>query len=770
MRERERINHAVERAARLIAMHPAVEDVSASTENGRPGAVVVDVAVRLGLPNEWMADGISPNGVRAVEKVKLSFPPLFPLRPPRIHLRPDFDRSLAHVNPGSPADDPEPCIYEGSLAELLQQQGPAEIINQLVHWLENAALERLIDPKQGWEPVRRDSLQDYIVADAAHLRSQVARHEEFSFFRFDYLHYRLGEARFAYHGEVGRERVPVNAKAVRDLFRQSSLRSSADTKLGQTLAIFVWPGRQPSGKPFVAERYFAETVVDLASLVERAAIYGCAGPLQNAFDWLRQCVASYRTELRWPLAVILCARRPMHMINSDSSLELCPYLVEIGAPELFPEGDRTRVRPAGHRDVIATPLLRRMSGSKPDGETPPWIQLGAGSLGSKIALHLARAGRAPTVIVDRGFLSPHNAARHALVPGPGPMQISWLTSKAEALASAVRGLGQTAEAHVEDLIEIAHDADRAKQLLPKRAWAVVNSTAALAVREALASVPSRLTIPRVIETTLFANGRVGLLSIEGPKRSPNSGDLITEAYVLMREDPCLCDLIFSRGGDLRWQVVGEGCGSATMIISDARISAMAAPMAEALAALQQAGLPSSGGRILLGTGAADGLSQSWSSYEVAPWLHVAVEGKPAWHVRISERAHQKIVADVCRWTSVETGGILFGRLSDAAQTFYIADVLPPPEDSTRSASEFVLGTAGIRATLKDLSESCRYSLYCLGTWHSHLAASGPSARDYETATAVGIARLMPSVLLIRTPAGYRAVLAESPEPALWSPG
>ena len=99
-------------------------------------------------------------------------------------------------------------------------------------------------------------------------------------------------------------------------------------------------------------------------------------------------------------------------------------MVEVGAPRLFPDGERTRVRPAGHRHAIAAPLLRSMSAGGATEETPPWIQLGAGSLGSKIARHLARAGRAPGAVIDRARLSPHNAARHALVPSPGSMQMT----------------------------------------------------------------------------------------------------------------------------------------------------------------------------------------------------------------------------------------------------------------------------------------------------------------------------------------------------------
>ena len=43
-------------------------------------------------------------------------------------------------------------------------------------------------------------------------------------------------------------------------------------------------------------------------------------------------------------------------------------------------------------------------------------------------------------------MSPHNAARHALVPATGDMQILWMDAKARNLSHALRGLDQDATA------------------------------------------------------------------------------------------------------------------------------------------------------------------------------------------------------------------------------------------------------------------------------------------------------------------------------------
>ena len=74
----------------------------------------------------------------------------------------------------------------------------------------------------------------------------------------------------------------------------------------------------------------------------------------------------------------------------------------------------------------------------------PWTLVGAGSLGSKSGLHLAHAGNGPSAVVDRAKMAPHNAARQALIPPAGDLQVLWSYGKASLLSEALRGLNQTA--------------------------------------------------------------------------------------------------------------------------------------------------------------------------------------------------------------------------------------------------------------------------------------------------------------------------------------
>jgi hypothetical protein len=151
----------------------------------------------------------------------------------------------------------------------------------------------------------------------------------------------------------------------------------------------------------------------------------------------------------------------------------------------------------------------------------------------------------------------------------------------------------------------------------------------------------------------------------------------------------------------------------------------------------------------------------WKRHEIPPSVRVGGAGVGGWRVHIAAAAASKIVQDIARWPGVESGGVLMGRLSEAAKTFYVEDVLPAPDDTVRTAHGFTLGRRGLRREITAIAEATGWSLYCLGTWHSHIKAGGASELDRATAEAVSLARLAPSVLLIHSPRGYEFILAPS---------
>ena len=297
--------------------------------------------------------------------------------------------------------------------------------------------------------------------------------------------------------------------------------------------------------------------------------------------------------------------------------------------------------------------------------------------------------------------------------------------------------------------------DRSKRAWSRRSWVVVNATASLVLREVLAATEFMPT--RVVETSLFAGGRVGVITLEGPKRNPSTTDLMAEVYAVLQEDRALASMVFDGDGGMGRQTTGQGCGSMTMTMSDGRLSLFAAGAAEYLLAKQREGLPEDVGEILIGRLSERGLGVDWQSFQTSPVTVLHAANGLGWRVHVHPRALEKMREEGARWPKVETGGVLMGRLSEGSRVAHVVDVLEAPPDSVRSSHGFVLGTQGMRHCLDEYSEAVDWSLYCLGTWHSHLSKSGPSDLDRETARAVSLTRLTPTIFLIMTPTGFHAL-------------
>lgn len=732
---------------RAIVLARAHSQVAGVTVRADGDHAAVDVAFRVNLPSDFKRAGESPSGVRPEETVRFHFPRDYPMLAPEPSLREDFSRSHPHMQPWLRDGRPVPCIYDGDVRELLHHEGFAGLLNQTALWLDRSADGSLIDPEQGWEPVRRDSCGAVLDADADMLRNLGNRTKGYRFLRLIYM--MDSKTRYIV-GRITNGHVPLDSLPLPYLF------SEARNGLRNSLALVVWPKPVSSDQDVTCNTYLPETVGTVSDLKTRATEYHCARSLENGLTQLKLLLSAAHGRPRsFVLAVVLLAHRPYHVVGSESAIELCPYVVDDVGPDYFAKGDATPVHPAAHRDPVSRRLLVQMSGGDSKSRRTRWTLIGAGSLGSKIALHLTRSGQGPEVVVDHGGMSPHNAARHALPPRMG--------TKADLLCESLKELDQSARPVVADAG--ATSIFKPNDIWSRDSWAVVNTTASLAVHEAISA--SRAMKARAVEVSLFGGGRVGIISVEGPNRSPNAGDLMAEFYANVADDQTLKDDVFGAGNQTVRRPIGQGCGSLTMPMSDGRVSLFAAGMAEYLLAKQRDGLPRAGGQLLIGRLSADGLGPQWQSTDVPPvtLVDASLNGE-CWSIDIHARADARMQEEVARYKSVETGGVLVGLISEASRAVHVVDAVKAPKDSVRTANEFLLGKHGLARQLEAISESVGYSLYCIGTWHSHLSASGPSETDRATAEAASLARFTPSVFLIRAIDGYRAILDDSVAPTI----
>lgn len=717
----------------------------------------VRLDIRVEMPLDQKADGISATGVRKIEQVWLTLPERYPWLSPRVRLRDDFPRHFPHLYPGLATSPPRPCVVEGDQDEFFLQYGLVEygvyqLVEQIAAWLRKAAINGLIDPEQGWEPMLRRSLTDAVELDAEAVRRSVTKQGGFAVWKAAF--HRVGD--FAARPGNGAktwltsngETTPLSSQ--RDaVFSVSQLRD--DLSLGDTVLGLVWPDKLPSGEPHVSDRYWPENVATLGDLRARAAAFGCSRGLKTLLTSIERSFARFYLPAPIPVGIVLCARRPVHLIGSTADIELLPYVVEIrpmsNRKSLFPAGDAEGVSAAAHYQSVTAAMLRELSDAP---ERPKLAVLGCGSVGSKLAVHAARAGQDIVAVSDEANLRPHNLARHALFA----RHIG--TNKAEALAKKLRGFGCDPAYHTGNLAPDLHDAGLRNTIIPRAARAVVNATASLSVREALAGSTRARDPARQFEVGLFGRGRVAYLLADGERHNPSHADLMAELYATL-DDPEIEQLMHDPVEGLTEVQIGQGCGSLTMKVDDAQLSMMTASLFKEIS--RALDTPAREGLIVTGITEVDSPATRWSRHIVPAFETVPIEGSDGWELRIAARVANRIRTEAKDFTAVETGGVMIGSASARLKTVTVVDLLDAPPDSKRTSTLFVLGTERLQAEIARRHETSGRALFDVGTWHSHLRNEGPSSLDWSTAAALAAERAPPSVLLITTPNRFYALIS-----------
>jgi len=733
---------AIARALRQAARHPAVRNCGVVSVDDYTIVAHIDMATDLAA--RWKEAGVSPFGVRNLETLTVTFGSTYPASVPTVELRNDFDRSHPHINPG-PADGPVvPCLVNGSVRELIQSRGMFGLMEQCADWLDKAAMLALNDPAHGWEPVRRDRIDDLVSIDPSELRAMADTS----------VGARYARTRFVLSNGVYRTKVFPEQFDLR--FDNIKTFGSVDFEhgvCGDGLAVVAWHrGSGRSAKTF--EEYRPETVSNLGELLDRSGEYRCRAELAAKLKWIANRLTEHPVGSVIPVTVLLLVRRPYDVVGTGSPIEICPYLIAVSAPSDLKDPE-TRVRLAAVRDQVDVPVLRRASGMDPDATTLGWTLIGCGSVGSKVALHAARSGNAPSLLIVREALEPHNYARHALLP-EFEVEALFFPGKATALAKAVNGLAQHTHAIDADVVALAHGDGGLDRLAPDGLTMIVDATASPVVREALVAAGSRDGILG-IEICLMGGGEVAYASCEGARANPNRSDLALEAYRIFAQDDDVAQTVF--GSRAQEVAIGQGCSSATFAMPDHKLSAMSAGLAGCLHDLMARGAAECG-ELRFGISGSSDSSQRWERHEVPAFIVIAGERPDMPGIRMHPRVHQQIEKDIASWPGVETGGVLIGRFSEMNDMFQIVDVIPAPEDSTRSSSEFVLGTQGVTRSIERLAHRSGGALQAIGTWHNHLDPVGPSTTDRRSAVWLAERQCGPVLMLISTPEGYRSLVVE----------
>ena len=412
------------------------------------------------------------------------------------------------------------------------------------------------------------------------------------------------------------------------------------------------------------------------------------------------------------------------------------------------------VHPAFHEHALSPELLARTSGHAAPPAIQKMVLLGCGSLGSKIGLHLGRAGFGQLTFVDRENFSPHNMARHALVED---LENLVSTNKAERMQASFEKLTHPdSRAFNEDVVKVLTDATRCAEVMPVDAL-VMDTTASLQVLAA-ASVSTVLGHRRLARGVMYGQGRSAVLMLEAPNRSVRVDDLTITVFELCRHFASIRAAIAGDSTEPTRIFVGDNCRSLTMPMSDATVSRAAAPMALQVERWLADGVPPHA-ELLIGMVDPAGLGMAWTPVDVQPVTTIAVNEDGGWNVRVLAHVAKSIDADALRHGRNETGGALVGKISFESRTITIAGLVEAPPDSVRSPSTFILGTEGLVESLQRAHADSLGHLTFIGTWHSHPMGGEHSGIDRDTLRKIATdAGGLPAVSLVWTPTGLRCAV------------
>lgn len=741
---------AVKAAIDQISIHPSVNGAATTPCKDKQDNWAIEINMDVPLPRDARDQGISATGVKATEWAKIVFPNSFPAHAPRLFLRADFNRAHPHINPGKPGELVSPCIYEGRLDDLLHEPDWINsIINQLADWLSKAATGELLDCSgQGWEPIRRDSVDGTIVTDISNIRKRIAKAKNPI---SQYIRYEYWQSVVGHMGRVIDESTLYSTigEATRHFGIGIAERSPFRTNFSLALVV-------SSGTKNTIDVYQPDDVDSLERLLARAESYGCRSGLENRLKEITENITLPLIEQTLDVTILFAVKRPCNLIGEDSDIELIPYgITFISDENRRLQLTRTSVFPLVLIHKVSQQLLAETSDRNfNQAERRKEIaMIGCGSLGSKIAMHLARSGHGPFRLYDKDCFSPHNIARHAvanLAAAEFMLPKVWLT---ETLLTQVGAQITQVKNPLEDVISLLQNKP---DLFAKCNGLIIDATASSSVQDALCMVrPKQFGAP-LLQVALYGRGTIGFFGLEGKDRNPRVDDLVAQLYQLGLDSSPVGAALYQATNFDRINT-GQGCASFSMKMSDAKISLFSAGISERASQLLDNDSPKFG-ELLVGLLTEDGLGVNWLRQPTTKIEILSIGNQSKWELRIPVALKDQMRMETEQRRPLETGGVLIGHINWGRRTLYVTSLLPPPTDSEFRTDEFVLGIQGLKKQISTIEKNTSHTLSYLGTWHSHPNGGGASGKDRKTLAQLTRERgNVPSICLIYRPEGLLAV-------------
>ncbi len=692
--------NAIARASESIGWQLEVVSIEKPAKDG--GDLIVDVSVSCkSLLTERLEGGLP---LQERERFLLSVPPGFPFKVPSVNVPHERFAGFAHVQWKRHL-----CLYQATDVEWNPSDGMFGLMSRLDVWLKRGAKNELDETGAPIHPPVAYAGSDAPLAVIRMDAPAVEPRHWIGTVRLEILERRVDLLDWVKAGD-GPPKGPVAAA----VFLPAALPFEYPGKAEELLRHIVAAG-VPEQR-FINLLRFALLFND-----EKTPLYIAVGApgrgIKGVSDLKHHLVVWKVDELS-----IKALRLSLCELDPD------PKLQEIGARAMqlvrdcLKLADITWCRVAEQRPEV---VARR------DRDSPlSWVRgktisiWGCGALGGFIAEAIARAGASKLILRDNGTVTPGLLVRQNFV------DTDVGRFKTLALSDRLKKLRPGLEVHTSqaNLIDFLDTED-----WTEGADLVIDASASEAVAKKLESRRTAGGKAPIFSTVIGHDASMGMGVFCAGSWSGAVADAYRKAKVAVCSDPMLKPIANEFWPTKPRDIFQPepGCSSPTFVASAADAMLMATSLLNLAIAAVAAGEPA-GAFFVTAPGRHASLPIKRFTWQNDQTLRTA-EGD--YEVRIHPSAQRELRAWInrgarVRGRQVETGGLLFGEIDDAARVIWVSDASGPPPDSTASASGFVCGTKGTDQMNLELKDRSRGSVAFVGTWHTHPGmAARPSDID-----------------------------------------
>lgn len=686
------------------------------------GMIAVPIEIEVDLPSLGNLEGLD---IRRVEPIVLVFDLVdYPYSAPKVFTdRLDFPQNnLAHLYIAVRNRPPALCYVRGDCDEWYANKRIEDLIVRISNWLRDAAVGELTEDGEEFDPLRLEGYSGTIVYDYDTVIDAVIGKSKL----FSDKHMHVAMALF----ERPKQTEQCTYKFIKLLTSGNVLEAIKDfdeelkkNREDITRKNYHYGYIIGSEEGVVSNDYH----VNLPKNWEEFKLF--CNFYRVDYNSLESCIATYDGNTFVHFPVIVGIRRPRPVIGYSSNIEFINFRFWVNTDDVK-DGVIVNNIPIdifSHNQPLTLNQASRISNCKIDFKIRT-VVFGCGALGSKIIMHLARAGYTNLTLVDPDVISSHNLVRHAL----NGEDVG--ANKAIALAERINTIFPHETTNAIGLSGLKKGTIDKGDFFEIHNW-VLDFTASEAFFNKLSTAQS-MNKRNVASASISDFGNLGILYKEGESRNPRIDDLQAYLYSLSAHDEKISNwLQREQQANSNYNVtvrVGIGCNSETTILADDKISTHASYFSGVLK--REITASSQVGKIYLNRiDESQDYNIETQIISVPRFEVLKASNDPSWMTRFSDQVVQKIRQEFFIGGENEAGGVLVGFCNYKTKTIHVLDSIRAPLDSKADPMNFIRGHKGLPEDIMKLNNNSAGQIGYIGEWHSH--PEGPnelSPKDMES--------------------------------------